>query len=159
MSSTMISEAIIMVAVIIAGSMLTQVFFIAITKFQYSSNWATKDLSEKMLTSILIIYATNSSSNRVVFWVKNIGAISLTRQLVKMSDVILISPSCVSEFSYSDSGSGWSFSLLNSEDEKWDYGETIQVTLRLDNSLEPGDYTLIFVVYNGVKTEYTFSIG
>jgi len=159
MSSTMISEAIIMVAVIVAGSMLTQVFLISITRFQYSSNWATKDLSEKMLTSVLIIYATNSSSSELIFWVKNIGAVSLTRQLVKMSDVVLVGPSDVSEFSYSDSGSGWSYSLLNSEDEKWDYGETIQVTLRLGSQLEPGDYTLIFVVYNGVKTEYTFTIG
>jgi len=155
----MISEAILMIAVIVAASMVTQMFVVSLARIQYSSSWAAKDLSEKMRTSIQIIYAFNSSPTQITLWVKNTGSASFTPQLVKMSDLLLLGPSSASEYSYSEAGHGWSFKLLNSEDSEWDYGETIEVKLNLTDVLATGDYKVIFIVYNGVKSEYSFTVG
>ena len=159
MGSAILSEAILTVAVVVAGALVAQTFVVSLSEMQYSSSLAMRDFGKKINTAVQIIYATNTTPTNVTLWVKNVGFLSFNPQLIRMCDILLLSPERVTHYSYSNSGTGWTYRILNGEDEKWDYGETLEVNLSVSSPLQAGDYTVIFVTYNGVSSEYSFTVG
>ena len=159
MSSSILSEAIVMIAVILAASTVTQAFLLSMSRMEYSSIITAKDLAERIRTSVKIIHATNSSQTQVKFWVKNVGSSSFSPQEISMSDVFFGRVGNFQRYEYSNSGVGWNYTILSDDDEYWESGETMEVTIHLSQTLTAGDYYASFITHNGIKSEKFFSIG
>ena len=120
----------------------------------------TMDLAERIRTSVKIIHVANVSRTDVKFWVKNIGSSSFSTQQILMSDVFFGRVGNFQRYDYSDSGVGWNYTILGGdEDEYWECGETMEVTIHLSETLTAGDYYVTFITHNGIKSEKAFSIG
>ena len=87
MSSSLLSEGIILIAVVVAAATLSQVFLASMAGMQSNSVSISERLGDKMKTSFEVITAVNSSSSRVKVWVKNTGTAIIPSALVKESDV------------------------------------------------------------------------
>ncbi|MCD6530182.1 hypothetical protein J7L06_07875 [Candidatus Bathyarchaeota archaeon] len=154
------SEVIVMIAVIVAASTVTQAFLLSMSRMEYSSVIAAKDLAERIRTSVKIIHVANVSRTDVKFWVKNIGSSSFSPQQILMSDVFFGRVGNFQRYDYSDSGVGWNYTILGGdEDEYWECGETMEVTIHLSETLTAGDYYVAFITHNGIRSEKVFSIG
>lgn len=160
MSSSAISEAIILIGVVIAASTLSQVFLTSISEIQASSIETSDRLSEKMKTNIKVLYAANVSQSAVKIWVKNIGSVTLSPPLIENCDLLFgrIGGN-IELYTYSASGVGWNYTILNGIDSKWHPGETMELALTPSESLSQGQYYVSFATHNGVKDEHLFSVG
>ena len=162
MSSTILSETILMVAVIVAASIFSVIF---ISNFQLilgSQQEKIAKSAEKMETKIEVIFADALQFNNTVkAWVKNIGQKSIPEQLIGSgSDVFLKERNGTTlrvPFNAETSPS-WSYTL-NGDDDEWDPGETLEITINLpDGVLDAGDWIVRFVTYNGAYSSYIFSL-
>jgi len=159
MASSIVSEGIVLVAVVVAAAMLSQVFLTAMTGIEQSSLTMSERLGDKMKTSIQVISAVNTSSTTVKVWVKNTGTYIMPSAVIQRGDVIFGKYGEFSLVEYAESGAGWDFRLLNSDDTNWQSGETIEVTITASTALSKGDYYFCFNTFNGVDDELYFSIG
>lgn len=155
MSGSMVSEGIVLLGIVLAASMLSQVFITSMTNIQRSSMESSKFLSDRIKTSIKIIYTTNSSST-VKIWVKNVGSLDIAPSDIQRSDIFFGTD--LNCYTYAETGVGWTYRILSGA-TSWMPDDTLEVTLRPSSPLIPGQYYLSFVTYNGVKDEYTISIG
>jgi len=160
MSSSVLPEAIIMIAVLVAASTVAQAFLFSMSRIQYSSTITAKDLAERIKTSVKIIHAKNTSKTEIRFWIKNIGSSSFSPQQILMGDIFFGRVGNFQRYDYSDSGVGWNYTILSGDhDEYWECCETMEVTIHVSETLTSGDYYVAFITHNGVKAEYLFSIG
>ncbi len=159
MASSIVSEGIVLVAVVIAAAALSQVFLSSMAGLEHGTLSMTDRLNDKMQTSIDVISAVNTSSTTVKVWVKNTGASIIPSTVVEMSDVIFGRIGEYSHVQYAESGPGWTFTLLNSADTNWQDSETIEITITTSSELGKGDYYFRFNTYNGVDDELYFTIG
>lgn len=159
MSSSLLSEGIILIAVVVAAATLSQVFLASMTGIQSNSVSISERLGDKMKTSFEVITAVNSSSSRVKIWVKNTGTAIIPSALVKESDVFFGPIDDFNYVDYSETGPGWNFTLLNSNDANWQQSETIEILVTSSTSLVKADYYFAFISHNGVKDEAFFTVG
>ena len=159
MASSIVSEGVVLVAVVIAAAALSQVFLTSMAGLEHGTLSMTDRLSDKMKTSIDVISAVNTSSTTVKVWVKNTGTSIIPSTVVEMSDIIFGRIGEYSHFQYAESGPGWAFMLLNSDDTNWQDSETIEITITTSSDLEKGDYYFRFNTHNGVDDELYFTIG
>jgi len=155
MSASQVSEGIVLIGIVIAASMLSQVFISSMTSIQRSSVETSKYLSERMKTSVKIIYASNTTTG-VVFWVKNVGSTTIGAGELEKANVFFGAD--LTCYTYAASGTGWSYTILNGA-ASWTPNETVEVTVTSVTPPTAGEYYLSFVTHNGVKDEYTISIG
>jgi archaellum component FlaF (FlaF/FlaG flagellin family) len=155
MSGSMVSEGIVLLGIVLAASMLSQVFITSMTNIQRSSIESSKYLSDRIKTSIKIIYASNSSST-VKIWVKNVGSLDIAPSDIQRANIFFGKD--LSCYTYAETGIGWKYRILSGA-TSWLPDETLEVTLRPSSPLNAGQYYLSFVTHNGVKDEYTMSIG
>ena len=155
MSSSMVSEGIVLLGIVLAASMLSSVFVTSMTNIQRSSMESSKYLSERIKTSLKILYAVSTSS-AVKIWVKNVGSSDIAPSDIEKANVFFGRD--LACYSYSESGVGWTYALLSGADS-WRPNETLEVTLTPPSPLTVGQYYVSFVAHNGVKDEYTMSIG
>lgn len=155
MSSSQLSEGIVLIGIVVAASMLSQVFITTMTNIQRSSVETSKYLSERIKTSVKVVYAVNASDG-VRIWVKNVGSSSIGRGELEMANIFFGREfTC---YTYSASGVGWDYTLLNGA-EAWTPNATLEITLTPSSTPTAGEYYLSFVTHNGVKDDYTISIG
>jgi len=159
MASSIVSEGVVLVAVVIAAAALSQVFLTSMAGLEHGTLSMTDRLSDKMKTSIDVISAVNTSSTTVKVWVKNTGTSIIPSTVVEMSDIIFGRIGEYSHIQYAESGPGWAFMLLNSDDTNWQDSETIEITITTSSDLEKGDYYFRFNTHNGVDDELYFTIG
>ncbi|HEX9913442.1 MAG TPA: hypothetical protein VGB32_00845 [Candidatus Bathyarchaeia archaeon] len=159
MASSIVSEGIILIAVVVAAAMLSQVFLTTMTGIEQSSVTMSERLGDKMKTSIKIISAVNSSSTTAKVWVKNTGTNIIPSAVIEKSDVIFGRFGAFNYVDFSETGVGWDFVLLNSEDTHWQNGETMEITITAAAAFIKGDYYVCFNTFNGVDDELYFSIG
>jgi archaellum component FlaG (FlaF/FlaG flagellin family) len=159
MASSVVSEGIVLVAVVIAAAALSQVFLSSMAGLEHGTLSMTDRLNDKMQTNVDVISAINTSSTTVKVWVKNTGTSIIPATVVEMGDVIFGRIGEYSHVQYADSGVGWDFALLNSDDTNWQDSETIEITITTALELEKGDYYFRFNTYNGVDDELYFTIG
>jgi archaellum component FlaF (FlaF/FlaG flagellin family) len=159
MASSIVSEGIVLIAVVVAAAMLSQVFLTTMTGIEQSSITMSERLGDKMKTSVKVISAVNSSSTSVKVWVKNTGTNIIPSAVVEQSDVLFGRLGEYSYVEYSELGVGWDFALLNSDDTNWQNGETMEITITTSAALATGDYYVCFNTFNGVSDEHYFSIG
>lgn len=159
MASSIVSEGIVLIAVVVAAAMLSQVFLTTMTGIEQSSVTMSERLGDKMKTSIKIISAVNSSSTTAKVWVKNTGTNIIPSAVIEQSDVIFGRFGAYGYVDFSEAGVGWDFALLNSDDTNWQNGETIEITITAAAAFIKGDYYFCFNTFNGVDDELYFSIG
>jgi archaellum component FlaG (FlaF/FlaG flagellin family) len=159
MASSIVSEGIVLVAVVIAAAALSQVFLTSMAGLEHGTLSMTDRLSDKMKTSIDVISAVNTSSTTVKVWVKNTGTSIIPATVVEMSDIIFGRIGEYSHVQYAESGPGWDFIILNSDDTNWQDSETIEITITTSSELAKGDYYFRFNTHNGVDDELYFTIG
>ncbi len=116
---------------------------------------SSKYLSERIKTSLKILYAVNASST-VKIWIKNVGSSIIAPSDIEKANVFFGKD--LACYTYSASGVGWSYTILSGA-ENWRPNETLEVTLTPSTPLTAGQYYVSFVSHNGVKDEYTMSIG
>jgi hypothetical protein len=155
MSSSQLSEGIVLIGIVVAASMLSQVFITTMTNIQRSSIETSKYLSERIRTSVKIVYAVNTTSG-IKIWVKNVGSSSIGRGELEMANVFFGRE--LTCYIYSASGIGWRYKILN-DNETWTPNDTLEIILTPSTVPSVGQYYLSFVTHNGVKDEYSFSFG
>ncbi len=157
---SVLTEAILGIAAIIVASLFAGVYFTGVNQVmdaeQLHIDWLKDRLSHECM--ILHVYAT-TDSNTITLWIKNVGTKAVSQELLKKSELMIISQTRVYYLLYGGSGESWTFKILNDvdSDDRWDRGETIQVKAFLNSTLTSGDYQVSFILYNGVKCSQEFS--
>ncbi len=159
MAQSVVSEGIILVAVVIAAATISQVFLASIGGLQRGSIMMSEKLSDKMETEIEILKAVNTSDTTVKVWVKNVGSSIIPSASIKEGDVLFGEYGGFDYIDYSESGQGWRFIILGGSDNNWQAGETIEILVTSGSTLSGSDYFFSYIAHNGVKDEIIFTIG
>ena len=159
MSQSVVSEGIILVAVVIAAATISQVFLSSIGGLQQGSIAMSEKLSDKMETDIAILKAVNTSDTTVKIWIKNTGSSIIPSASIKEGDVLFGEYGNFGYQTYSETGTGWKFSILGGTDNNWQSSETIEIMITTSTEFNEGDYYFSYITHNGVSDEIIFTIG
>ena len=156
MVSVVISEGIILVTAIIiaAGFSVTILNQMGLFKSTIVSAGATE--KEIALTRIKILYATNSSSNDVKIWVKNIGSNPVVG--LNKADVYFGKLNYVERIPYNHTSSPtWVYA--SGTGSQWHPKDTLEFDVTSNSTLESSmTYVVRVATPNGVSDDYIFSL-
>lgn len=158
---SLMTEVILAIVSIVVASTIASVYISNMNQAADLQKLQLAKLKEEIEYNCKIVFAYSSkSSDNVRLWVKNTGAKQMPPQLVKHSEILLISSNNVKYLLQGYSPPSWAYSLLNDldNDGRWDPSETIEITLSLDEGLIEGDYTVKLILFNGRTCEYIFSV-
>jgi len=159
MAQSVVSEGIILVAVVIAAATISQVFLSSIGGLQQGSIGMSEKLSDKMETEIAILMAVNSSDTTAKIWIKNVGTTIMPAAVIMEGDVLFGEYGDFSYIEYSESGAGWKFSILGGSDNNWQSSETIEILITSATAFSTGDYFFSYTTHNGINDDIIFTIG
>ena len=159
MAQSIVSEGIVLVAVVIAAATISQVFLSSIGGLQQGSISMSEKLSDKMETEIAILMAVNTSDTTAKVWIKNTGTTIMPAAVIQEGDVLFGEYGNFSYQTYSESGAGWKFSILGGSDNNWQSSETIEITITSATAFDEGDYYFSFTTHNGINEDIVFTIG
>lgn len=153
MTREVITNALLVIATVVAVSIFTTAMIPSVRDMSNTYYSLTSKLGERVGTDIKIIFVEVTDSS-VTFWVKNVGSKKIAVPLLNLSDVFIVSNSTAYHYTLSDSNV--SYTIENGDgDNYWEDGETLRVDVSV--SLANGDYTLTFVLYNGIEDSEIFS--
>ena len=158
MSSSITSEAIILIAVVVAAVALSQSFLSAVTMIQDKTTATSSVMGDKISTNVKVIYASGINSTSARVWVKNIGASTIHEPSIIDSDLFFGPQGAFEWIGYNINGTSWSYKLLG-DGEGWRPGETLEINIKSSTLIHSGEYYVRYVTYNGVKSDLYFSIG
>ncbi|MCW4013457.1 MAG: flagellin [Candidatus Bathyarchaeota archaeon] len=159
MAQSVVSDGIILVAVVIAAATISQVFLSSIGGLQQGSIAMSEKLSDKMETEITVLKAVNTSDTTVKVWIKNTGTNIIPSAYIMEGDVLFGEYGNFAYQTYSESGAGWTFTILGGSDNNWQGSETIELTITSASAFSEGDYYFSYITHNGIKDEVIFTIG
>ncbi len=159
MAQSVVSEGIILVAVVIAAATISQVFLSSIGGLQQGSIGMSEKLSDKMETEITILMAVNASDTTAKIWIKNVGTTIMPAAVIMEGDVLFGEYGDFDYLEYSESGAGWKFSILGGSDNNWQSSETIEILITSASAFSTGDYFFSYTTHNGIKDDIIFTIG
>ncbi len=153
MTREVITNALLVIATVVAVSIFTTAMIPSVRDMSNTYYSLTSKLGERVGTDIKIIFVEVDDTH-LTFWVKNIGSSRIAVPLLNLSDVFIVSNT--TSYHFTLSSSSVSYTIENGDgDNYWEDGETLKVDISV--SLESGDYTLTFVLYNGVEDSEIFS--
>lgn len=153
MTREVITNALLVIATVVAVSIFTTAMIPSVRDMSNTYYSLTTKLKERVGTDIKIIFV-EVTDNSLTFWVKNIGSNRIAVSLLNLSDVFIVSNTTSYHFTLSDSNV--SYTIENGDsDNYWEDGETLEVNVSV--SLDSGEYTLTFVLYNGIEDSEIFS--
>jgi len=156
--SSVTSEAIVLIAVIVGAVALSQSFLVSVSVLQDNAAASSTAMGDKIRTDVKVIYATIVNTTEARVWVKNIGTSTLFDSHIIDSDLFFGLNGDFKWYGYSDSGVGWNYTELG-YGHGWIPGETIQISISTAEPIATGEFYVRYVTYNGVKSEYFFTIG
>ena len=159
MAQSIVSEGIVLVAVVIAAATISQVFLSSIGGLQQGSIGMSEKLSDKMETEIAILMAVNTSDTTAKVWIKNVGTSIMPAAVIMEGDVLFGEYGDFAYLEYSEAGAGWKFSILGGSDNNWQSSETIEITITSASAFTEGDYYFSYTTYNGINDDIIFTIG
>lgn len=159
MAQSIVSEGIILVAVVIAAATISQVFLSSIGGLQQGSIGMSEKLSDKMETEIAILMAVNTSDTTAKIWIKNVGTTIMPAAVIMEGDVLFGEYGDFGYLEYSESGAGWKFSILGGSDNNWQSSETIEILITSASAFSTGDYFFSYTTHNGINDDIIFTIG
>ena len=160
-SSNLVSEVYITIAVVIAVSIFSASIFGNLQRVVDIEREKTTDLKIKLGTRLDIIFCAQYNDTAVKLWIKNIGVEPIHPTLIGNKADLFFGPrGSFKRIPYNSTQPTWIYNLVNDRDGDgvWDPSETIEVTVNSDSTLSHGDYYVRYVTYNGVYSEYTFTI-
>lgn len=161
MSETVLTTAIITIACVICAGMLLSAIYPALNRATSSAVKSSAKLGDRIETSCAIIAEANDTSQHVYIWVKNTGAAEIPQ--IEKSDIFFGKINEFQRIPYNSSPSApapcWNYAIENDDsDNKWDIGETLNITINSATTITSGDYYVKIVLYNGISDEEKFSI-
>lgn len=167
MSSETFTTAIFLITAIVAAAILVNAFFPVIYSATSTFTESSQSTDERLRTDMKIVNAHTASDGDSKIWIKNIGLIRIADTEIASSDIYFGIPGDFEYMIYTGntpSSGNWTFTIreaAGTENEYWDSGETLEITLTVDSStFSTGEYAYFqFVLPNGVSasTQYTVS--
>lgn len=154
MPSTVVVEGLLIVAGIVAASVLAGAVINKIGAFDSSFTMAANNQKNILLTKIKIIYATNSEDDKADVWIKNIGASPVTNP--ETMDVFFGQIGQVQRIPY-DTGTTPTWNFTEPIDI-WKKQETVEIEIFNDSTFPSNAYSVTVIAPNGVEDEHVFSI-
>ncbi|MDE1861587.1 MAG: flagellin [Thaumarchaeota archaeon] len=151
MASAVFTEAILIVASVIVAAGLAGVVMAKVGSFQSTFSQSTEDQKQAVLTSIKIIYVTNTTDTSVSAWVKNVGSYPITTP--QNTDIYFGQVNQMQRIPYSDppSGLSWEFSTAMTV---WDQENTTQINISNLSAIQCGvTYDIQVTTPNGVSDQ------
>jgi flagellar protein FlaG len=160
MAESVITVSIITIACVICATMLVSAIYPAVNRATSSVVSSSAKLGDRIETSVDIIAEANESSYEYV-WVKNIGS-QIVRSQIENSDIFFGEIGNFQRIPFNATllaTPSWNYSIENDDgNDRWDAGETINITISSASEITAGDYYVKIVLYNGVSDEEKFSI-
>ena len=158
MSREVISASILLIATVVAVSVMVMVIVPTIRDLSYAYTSVAENLNERVKTNVKIIFVKavqNGADVDIYFWVKNTGETKIDFDMIARSDIFITSTSVFLHFTASDASV--SYTIENGDsDSYWEKSETLRFNIT-SLSLSSDEYTLTLVLYNGVKASKCFS--
>lgn len=153
----MITTSMLIIASVIAVVALINAVLPSVNGMSRSYTSVAQDMENEVKTDVDIIFIT-AQENNVSMWVKNVGSNHVPLSYIEFSDIFITSSSNYWHPDYgSNSSPSWNYTMENGNGDSWDAGETIKITIELDEDLPDDTYELKFVLYNGVSESDIFS--
>jgi len=146
-----IATSILVIATVIAVSSISIAILPTVRDLANSYISVSENLNERVKTDVDIIFIKANDTTLTV-WLKNTGNTVISKDLIAMSDIFVVSKNSSYHFALSSA----TYEITNGDgDEYWEKGETLMV--QIDVSLPSNEYLLTFVLYNGIKVNEVFS--
>ena len=165
MPTTIVSESIITIAVVVAASIFATALATGFQTFTDAQKALLLEVKEELKVKVEIIFADgNITENTIKVWIKNVGERSIAKTLIGKSADLFIEKQGETALRIPYEAQGpptWTYILLNdvNDDGRWSPGETIEVEISLPSGfLEEGDWLIRYVTYTGATTEYVLSL-
>ncbi|MCX8192168.1 MAG: flagellin [Nitrososphaerales archaeon] len=161
-SSTIISEAYLTIAVVIAASILSASFYSSLQRMVDVERERTLEFKREVETRVKILFAAPYNGTAVKVWIKNIGLSTINSQLIGERADLFFGPK--GRFKYipysQPNPPTWRYSIKNdiNGDGNWDPRETIEIIINEGSALNSGDYYVKYCAYTGASSEYTFTV-
>ncbi len=158
-ATSVVVEGILMIAAIITASIFASTFFVKLMEMRDVMSGMARGYSERLKTSIMIIYATYfKDQGYFVVYAKNIGKSSI---FIKRMNIYFGNTTKMDLYLYNYDGivekGEWDYVEVDGvSDGLWNPGETLTIYIYNMTSIEP-PYTVKIVAPNGYKTEETFA--
>lgn len=156
------AKEVIVTAILIISSVIAVVAFVnaiipSVYDLSHSYNSLANNMGDQLKTDIEIVFI-HPDGNNVSVWIKNVGSTSIPLSQLRYSDIFILSPSGYSNpvFQSTTSYPSWNCTLVNGNDDTWNRGETLNVSVNFD-TLQTGNYQMTFFLYNGVSASDKFS--
>ena len=157
MASGMISEGILIIASIIVAGMITGIVVSKVGTFEGYYTASSEAQKEKMLSKFEIIHVSQLNTTSVNVWIKNTGLTPIKE--LNLVDVYFGPITSVDFVGYSSGSTPqWIFNGT-AVSAVWSEGETIQITLQDDSTLQSStSYLVQFTISNGASDDQIFSV-
>ena len=163
MASNVISETYLVVAAVIAASVLGGAITFGTMNISDSMKAAWLNANDRLKTSVEAIFAFgNPDGNIAHVFVKNTGKRSFQDGEIRFSDVFFGPRGSFARIPFRESGSPprWTYTIVNDDgDNVWEPGETIKIEIYWTSNLGSSDYYFRFVTPFGRSTEIVFTTG
>ncbi|BDC35680.1 MAG: hypothetical protein EF806_05435 [Candidatus Methanoliparum thermophilum] len=169
------TAVLIIVGVTAATLLLTQVMYPALSDINDAVNTLSDKISDNTLTDITPIFTYVTGKNNIHIMLKNTGKADIPFDRLKQSEIYIISRDAekLSDKNAKTAFIGinhkdmyknnyWKYSLPARDEDKrtyWKQGETIYIDAFMTRPLEPGEYTVRFVMYNGYTIDDIITIS
>jgi len=155
------AKEVIVTAILIISSVIAVVAFVnaiipSVYDLSNSYNSLANNMGDQLKTAIEIVFI-HPDGNNVSVWIKNVGSTNIPISQLRYSDIFILSPAGYSNPVFeSTSKPSWNCTLANGNDDTWNRGETLNVSINFD-TLQTGNYQMTFFLYNGVSASDKFS--
>lgn len=153
MAKEVVTTSILMIAAVVAVTVAITVMMPAVRDLAHSYTSVSGKLSDRIETDAEIIFTRTSDlggNTTIDFWIKNLGK-AINSDLLSKGDIFIYSDN------YYKHVTNFHVSIENGDgDNSWERGETAKISLTIEGTLS-GDFTLVYVFYNGVKVSDIFS--
>lgn len=158
--SSVLTEGILTIAVVIAASTVAAVFVQSSYQLNQAQSSYFAMASDSASTAVKVVFAMNSSERQIAAWVKNTGRSHFSEAQIRQFDVFAGPVGTPQYVTYNGTISGWSFSIARDYDGdgNLDPGETLQMSIWFNYGISAGDYVVKVVTHNGVSDTYKFSV-
>jgi archaeal flagellar protein FlaG len=156
--SSVTSEAIILIAVVVAAVALSVNFLSAMSMIEEKTTITSNAMGDKISTSVKIIYASGVNSTLAKIWIKNIGTSTIYDPYIQDSDLFFGPQGNFEWYKCTTSETGWTYQILG-EGNGWRPGQTLEITIKTSTTISPSEYYVKFVTYNGISSDLYFTIG
>jgi len=162
MSSVVISETYLVIAAVIAASVLGGAVWASGLNLSDALRANSGFILERGRSSVDVIFAFGRSAvSTARVWVKNTGEKSYHPDEIKLADVFFGPRGNIARIPYGTAGAPrWSFTIANDDgDDVWERGETLEITVYWTTTLGNNDFYFRITTHTGATDEILFTAG